>query len=79
MSGKGKTLDQIINSMTPEIHRNLKTAIELGRWESGECLTEDQVAKCLQAVIAYDVKNLQEEDRVAYIDRSKLQTKNCGE
>jgi len=53
--------------MTPEIHQQLKTAVELGRWENGEKLTELQKANCLQAVIAYDRQYMDPEQRVGFI------------
>lgn len=79
MSTKPQSLDELINGITPEIHQNMKKAIELGRWDNGDKLTKDQIALCMQAVIAYDVRRLPESDRVAYIDREKLETKHCGD
>lgn len=73
------SFEGLIDNLTPEIHANLKEAIELGRWQNGERLTQEQVAHCIQVVIAYDERNLAREDRVAYIDRKKLKTKLCPE
>lgn len=72
-----QALKELVENITPEIHANLKRAIELGKWENGERLSQEQKENCLQAVIAYDEQNLAEEDRVAYIDRKKLKTKLC--
>lgn len=33
-------LDDIINSMTPEVYQRLSTAVELGKWPDGVTLTE---------------------------------------
>lgn len=79
MSNTPESLEKLIQGITPEIHSNLKLAVELGRWENGERLSKEQVALCMQAVIAYDERCLPEEQRVAYIDRKKLETKYCGE
>lgn len=35
-------LDEIINSMTPEVYQRLSTAVELGKWPDGVALTPEQ-------------------------------------
>lgn len=75
LQNKPESFEALLAGMTPEIHRNLKLAIELGRWPNGDRLTPQQVELCLQAVIAWDVRNLPEHERVAYIDRADLQKK----
>jgi uncharacterized protein YeaC (DUF1315 family) len=77
LQNKPQTFEQLLAGMTPEIHENLKTAIELGKWPNGERLTPQQVELCLQAVIAWDARYLPETERVAWIDRSRLQKKDC--
>jgi len=69
------SFEELLASISPEIHSKLKQAIELGRWENGERLSKEQVELCMQAVIAYDEKYLSEEKKVGYIDRTKLQLK----
>jgi uncharacterized protein YeaC (DUF1315 family) len=61
--------EQIIATMTPEIHENLKRAIEIGKWPNGVLLTLQQKESCMEAVISYEGKFLNEEERVGYIDR----------
>lgn len=68
--------EQLIENITPEIHRALKRAIEIGKWPDGKALTQQQKALCLEAVISYDSKFLGEEQRVGYIDRG---SKSDGE
>lgn len=34
-------LDEIINSMTPEVYQRLSTAVELGKWPDGVALTPE--------------------------------------
>ncbi len=63
--------EQLINSMTPEIHGNLKRAIEIGKWPDGAMLTQQQKESCMEAVITYEGKFLDENQRVGYIDRGK--------
>jgi hypothetical protein len=64
-------LEELLKNITPDIHRLLKVAVELGRWENGDKLTEEQKALCLQAVIAYDEHYLAPEKRVGFISRKK--------
>ena len=78
LQNKPGTFEELLAGMTPEIHQNLKQAVELGRWPNGERLTREQVELCLQAVIAWDARNLPESERVAYIDRDDLQRKRGG-
>lgn len=60
---------QMIASMTPEMYRRLRLAVELGKWPDGQVLTPEQRENALQAVIAWGEQNLPEEQRVGYIDR----------
>ena len=77
LQNKPATFEDLLAGMTPEIHESLKLAIELGKWPNGDRLTPQQVELCLQAVIAWDVRNLPETERVAYIDRTRLQLTDC--
>mgnify|MGYP003652835516 CR=1 FL=1 len=73
MTDKADSFQTMIESITPEIHENLKTAVETGRWPNGDKLSQKQVAHSLQAIIAYEASNLSAEQRVGYIDKSGLQ------
>lgn len=35
-------IEQIIDSMTPEVYQRLSTAVELGKWPDGVALTPEQ-------------------------------------
>lgn len=72
LQNKPATFEALLAGMTPQIHEALKLAVELGKWPNGDRLTQEQVDLCLQAVIAWDLRNLPETERVAYIDRSRL-------
>jgi len=50
-------LDQIVNSMTPEIYQRLATAVELGKWPDGVALTPEQKENSLQLVMLWQVRN----------------------
>jgi uncharacterized protein YeaC (DUF1315 family) len=72
--------EQLIAHITPEIHRSLQRAIEIGRWPDGRRLTEEQRALSLQAVIAYEARHVAETERTGYIDRgSKAEGEMCGD
>ncbi len=73
LQNKPASFEALLAGMTPEIHESLKLAVELGKWPNGDRLTQQQVELCLQAVIAWDIRNLPETERVAYIDRTRLQ------
>lgn len=64
--------NDLLNSMTPEVVERMREAVELGRWPDGRALTPEQLEHSLQALIAWDAKNLPEGKRVGYIDRSGL-------
>lgn len=72
--------EQLIAHITPDIHRSLQRAIEIGRWPDGRRLTDEQRALSLQAVIAYEQRNLPETERTGYIDRgSKAEGEMCDD
>lgn len=62
-------MQALLAAMTPEIHQQLKTAVELGHWENGVKLTDEQREHCIQVVIAYDSTYLNPEQRIGYINR----------
>lgn len=62
------------------MHAALKRAIEIGKWPDGRVLTEEQKALCMEAVIHYDQRFVEEADRVGHIDRgSKAEGEVCGD
>ncbi|MBN4053579.1 DUF1315 family protein [Haliea sp. AH-315-K21] len=76
MDNTPENFEELLSSITPEVHTKLKQAIELGRWENGDRLSKEQVELCMQAVIAYDEVHLNEEEKIGYIDRTKLRVKS---
>ncbi|MBC53638.1 MAG: PA-phosphatase [Gammaproteobacteria bacterium] len=80
MSDKNiESLQDILAMMNPEVHMNLKTAVELGRWPDGRKLSAEQLESCLQAIIAYEEAYLPEQQRVGYIDRTGLKKTDCDD
>lgn len=74
-----ESLQDILAMMNPEVHMNLKTAVELGRWPDGRKLSPEQLEYCLQAIIAYEQESLPEEQRIGYIDRTGLKKTECDD
>lgn len=60
-------LDKVINGITPEVYASLKNAVELGKWDNGIKLTQEQIENSLQLIIAYDTKHKTESERVGYV------------
>lgn len=50
-------LEQIVNSMTPEIYQRLATAVELGKWPDGVALTPEQKENSLQLVMLWQARH----------------------
>lgn len=59
----------MLSALTPDIVAALRLAIEIGKWPDGRKLSAEQRATCLQAVIAWEHKNLPEDQRIGYIDK----------
>lgn len=59
-------------SIGPEIYKNFKQALELGKWPDGRALSKEQKEICLQAVMLYEVEHdIPEDQRVGYISSTK--------
>lgn len=61
----------MLSALTPDIVSALRLAIEIGKWPDGRRLSNEQRAICLQAVIAWEHKNLPEDQRIGYIDKGE--------
>lgn len=63
-------LQQLIQSLTPEIYQNLRTAVELGKWADGRKITEAQRASAFEAIIYYEHhNNVPAEQRVGHMEQ----------
>ncbi|RPH20530.1 DUF1315 family protein [Buttiauxella warmboldiae] len=49
-------LDEMLNTMTPEVYQRLVTAVELGKWPDGVALTPDQKENSLQLVMMWQAR-----------------------
>ena len=71
------TIEKMLAAMTPELVTAFRLAIEIGKWPDGRRLSPEQRATCMQAVIAWEHKNLPEEQRTGYIDKGEKDGEAC--
>lgn len=50
-------LDEMLDTMTPEVYQRLVTAVELGKWPDGVVLTPDQKENSLQLVMMWQTRH----------------------
>jgi len=50
------SLDKMLESVTPEVYENLKYAVETGKWQNGQKVSQAQRDNALQLVMAYQSK-----------------------
>jgi uncharacterized protein YeaC (DUF1315 family) len=67
----------MIENITPEIYESLKTAVEIGKWSDGRKLTTEQKELSLQAVIAWELQNLPEDQRTGYMGPQECSSKSA--
>lgn len=65
-----------IDEITPEVYEKLKLAVEVGKWEDGNRLTPEQRTTSMQAVIAWEMKNLPEDQRTGYMGEQHCSSKS---
>lgn len=66
----------LIDNITPDIYESLKLAIEIGKWGDGRKLTQEQRELSLQAMIAWEAKNLPEDQRTGYMGPQECASKS---
>ncbi|MFJ4371298.1 YeaC family protein [Pseudomonas japonica] len=72
------TFAQMIENITPEIYESLKLAVEIGKWADGRKLTSEQRELSLQAVIAWELQNLPEDQRTGYMGPQECASKSIS-
>lgn len=71
-------IEQMLAVLNADIVDKLRTAVEIGKWENGIALTQEQREISMQAVLIWESKNLPEEQRTGYIDRgTKEEDEHC--
>jgi len=73
-----ESLEQLIEEITPDIYANLKSAIELGKWNDGSRLSAGQLELSMQAVILYESKNLPLQERAGFELAANCSNKRAG-
>ena len=63
--------EELIESIYPEVYKNIQSAVELGKWPNGLKLTQEQREYSMQVLIAYDAAHKSHENRVGYIPLKK--------
>jgi uncharacterized protein YeaC (DUF1315 family) len=66
----------MIENITPDIYESLKLAVEIGKWSDGRKLTAEQRELSLQAMIAWEIQNLPEDQRTGYMGPQECKSKS---
>ncbi len=67
----------MIENITPDIYESLKLAVEIGKWSDGRKLTTEQKELSLQAIIAWEMNNLPEDQRTGYMGPQECSSKSA--
>ena len=59
-----ESIEEVIELMTEDTYRSVKTAVELSKWEDGNRLTKEQIEYCLQILILYEARYLPEDCQI---------------
>jgi uncharacterized protein YeaC (DUF1315 family) len=71
------TVDELIKAMTPDMYRNMKSALELSRWPDGRKMEKDQKPLCMEALIRYEnIIDLPAEQRIGYMEAACKSSKD---
>ncbi|SMF40115.1 hypothetical protein SAMN02745866_02594 [Alteromonadaceae bacterium Bs31] len=63
--------NEILKHLTPVIYQRFKTAVELGKWPDGSKLSAKQLETCLEAIVVYEQKYIEETQRTGYVPPKK--------
>ncbi|MFS2160104.1 YeaC family protein [Pseudomonas sp. Pseusp122] len=67
---------EMIENITPDIYESLKLAIEIGKWSDGRKLSQEQRELSMQAMIAWEMQNLPEDQRTGYMGAQECASKS---
>ncbi|MCC2636521.1 MAG: hypothetical protein K0Q68_240 [Moraxellaceae bacterium] len=71
------SFEQLLATLTPDLVAVFRRSIETGKWPDGRRLSDEQRATCMQAVIAWEHRNLPEAERTGYIDKGDKEGETC--
>jgi len=69
---------EMIENITPDIYESLKLAVEIGKWSDGRKLSQEQRELSLQALIAWEMQNLPEDQRTGYMGPQECASKSIS-
>ncbi|QQX78324.1 DUF1315 family protein [Shewanella sp. KX20019] len=55
-------INKVIDEMPADVYQRLLSAVELGKWEDGTVLTQEQRASTQQVVMLYQARKLKQTD-----------------
>ncbi|WP_299001926.1 DUF1315 family protein [uncultured Shewanella sp.] len=67
-----KDINEMIQQMPQAVYERLVSAVELGKWEDGSVLTDEQRASTQQVVMLYQAKKLQQTDHFTIGQRGQI-------
>lgn len=69
---------ELIDRLTPDIYQQLKKSVEIGKWPTGQVITQEQRNLCMQAVIAYEEKHFPKQERTGFVPPKKTSCDNAN-
>ncbi|MFT5716868.1 MAG: hypothetical protein ACJAWS_000014 [Oleiphilaceae bacterium] len=64
--------EDVAEAISPDVYKQFKQAIELGKWPDGRVLSVAQKEICLQAIMLYEAKHqVADTERVGYVKPAK--------
>ena len=67
---------EVASSITAEVYESFELAVEIGKWPDGRKLSLEQKELCLQAMIAYELKHLPEDQHTGYMGPQACKSKD---
>lgn len=67
---------EVASTITAEVYASFKLAVEIGKWPDGRKLSLEQKELCLQAMIAYELKHLPEDQRTGFMGAQECKSKS---
>ncbi|WP_370978496.1 YeaC family protein [Agaribacterium sp. ZY112] len=59
--------EEFLQALDVDIIERFKRAVELGKWPDGKALSSEQRETCMQAIIIFEHRHLNEDERTGYI------------
>ncbi len=72
-------IEQIVNTMTPELYERLQYGSQTGRWPDGSALTAEQKEQALQLVILYQAKVEKSDQQFTVSENGEIVQKSKAE